>query len=177
MVLNQLRGQRTAMTNFHISSSRLPIHRNSPFQIAIVICCTATLSYLATRIGGALVLRPEVIWPLWPGCAFRVALLLLTPRRIWPVILITGLSGFALYDAQETLPIRAIVLLLLADAIKILVGALGVQYVFNGVPRRILDIGVPWFNQDGLFQGDIGIAVDITEQRMAEKVLPRLRGS
>jgi len=76
-----------------------------------------------------------MIWPVWPGCAFLVALLLLTPRRIWPAVLIAGLSGFALYDVQEALPVKAIALLLLADGIEILVAALGVHYVFGGVPR------------------------------------------
>src|SRR5215470_16499206 len=123
------------MTDFHNSSSRPPIHPDSPFQIAIVICSTAILSYLAARIGGALVLRPEMIWPVWPGCAFLVALLLLTPRKIWPAVLAAGLSGFALYDVQEALATRAIVLFLVADAMEILIGALGVASVFGGVPR------------------------------------------
>jgi hypothetical protein len=57
------------------------------------------------------------------------------PRKIWPAVLIAGLSGFALYDVQESLPIRAIILLLVADAIEILIATLGVRYVFGGVPR------------------------------------------
>ena len=80
-------------------------------------------------------LQPEMIWPLWPGCAFLVAVLLLTPRKIWPPILLAGLAGFALYDLQENLPIRTIRLLLLADSIEILVAALGVRYLFAGVPH------------------------------------------
>jgi integral membrane sensor domain MASE1 len=76
-----------------------------------------------------------MIWPLWPGCAFLVAVLLLTPRKIWPPILLAGLAGFALYDLQENLPIRTIGLLLLADSIEILVAALGVRYLFAGVPH------------------------------------------
>src|SRR5262249_41515845 len=76
-----------------------------------------------------------MIWPLWPGCAFLVAVLLLTPRRIWPAVLVAGLAGFAVYDVQESLTIRAISWLLVADSIEILVAALGVTYVFDGVPR------------------------------------------
>ena len=101
----------------------------------ILVCCVFIFSYLAARLGGALVLRPEMIWPLWPGCAFLVAVLLLTPRKIWPAVLVAGLAGFALYDVQEALPIRAMGLLLVADSIEILVAALGVTYVFGGVPR------------------------------------------
>ena len=76
-----------------------------------------------------------MIWPLWPGCAFLVAVLLLTPRKVWPAVFVAGLAGFALYDVQEGLPIRAIGLLLVADSLEILIAALGVTYVFGGVPR------------------------------------------
>jgi len=85
-------------------------------------------------LSNSLVLRPQMIWPVWPGCAFLVAVLLLTPRKIWPVLLIAGLSGFALYDTQELLPIRATISFLVADSIEILVAALGVRHVFGGVP-------------------------------------------
>ena len=66
---------------------------------------------------------------------FPVAVFLLTPRKLWPVLLIAGLSGFALYDVQERLPVRATIWLLLADSVEILVASLGVSYVFGGVPR------------------------------------------
>jgi len=49
--------------------------------------------------------------------------------------LVAGLLGFALYDVQEHLPIRATSLLLVADSIEILVAAFGLSYVFGGVPR------------------------------------------
>lgn len=123
------------MTNRPNPSSATPIHPNSPFHFVIVVCCVFIFSYLAARLGGALVLRPEMIWPLWPGCAFLVAVLLLTPRKVWPAALLAGLAGFAFYDVQEALPIRAIGLLLVADSIEILVAALGVSYVFGGVPH------------------------------------------
>jgi PAS domain S-box-containing protein len=116
-------------------SSAPPVHPKSLFQLVIVVTCVFLLSYLAARLGGTLVLRPEMIWPLWPGCAFLVAVLLLTPRRVWPFVLVAGLAGFALYDVQEALPIRATGFLLVADSIEILVAALGVTYVFRGVPR------------------------------------------
>jgi PAS domain S-box-containing protein len=121
------------MKNRH-NPSATPIDPQSPVQLAVAICSVAALSYLAGRLGEALVLRPEMIWALWPGCALLVAVLLLSPRKIWPILLIAGLSGFALYDVQEHLPIRAIALLLASDAIEILVAAVGVSYVFRGVP-------------------------------------------
>jgi PAS domain S-box-containing protein len=124
-----------AMTNRPNPSPATPIHLDSPFHVVIVVCFVFIFSYLAARLGGALVLRPEMIWPLWPGCAFLVAVLLLTPRKVWPALLVAGIAGFALYDVQEGLPIRAIGLLLVADSLEILTAALGVTYVFGGVPR------------------------------------------
>ena len=57
------------------------------------------------------------------------------PRKVWPAVLVAGLAGFALYDVQEALPIRAIALLLVADTVEILIATLGVTYAFGGVPR------------------------------------------
>jgi PAS domain S-box-containing protein len=123
------------MTNRENPPSATPIHLDSPFHVVVAVCSVAFLSYLAAKLGGALVLRPEMIWPVWPGCAFLVAVLLLTPRKLWPVLLIAGLAAFALYDAQEHLPIRATTWLLVADSIEILIASVGVSYVFGGVPR------------------------------------------
>jgi len=123
------------MTNRNNPSSPAPIHPDSAAHVVILICFVATLSYLSARLGGALVIRPEMIWPLWPGCAFLVAVLLLTPRKIWPAVLLAGLAGFAIYDAQEALPIRTTVYLLVADCIEILLAALGVSYAFGGTLR------------------------------------------
>jgi PAS domain S-box-containing protein len=123
------------MTSWKSRFFPTPTHSDTPFHATIVVCCSAILSYLAARLGGALVLRPDMIWAVWPGCAFLVAVLLLAPRKIWPAVVIAGLSAFAFYDVQEALPVRSIVLLLLADAIEILIAALGVTYVFGGVPR------------------------------------------
>src|SRR6516164_6991582 len=111
-------------------SSTAPIRTDSNFRIIVVVCFVAFFSYLAARLAGSLVIRPEMIWPLWPGCAFVVAILLLTPRKVWPVIVVAGLAGFAVYDIQEKLPVRATLSLLAADSIEMLVAALGVNHVF-----------------------------------------------
>ena len=107
---------------------------DSPFYVVTLVCIVAALSYLAAELGGALVLRPQMIWPLWPGCAFLVAVLLLTPRKLWPALLLAGLTGFVFYDMRAGLPIRAISWLILGDTLEILTAALGITYLFGGVP-------------------------------------------
>jgi len=118
-----------------LRSFRNTVGRDSRFHTVILVCLVTVLSYVAARVGGALVMRPQLVWPLWPGCALLVAVLLLVPRRIWPILIAAGLAGFVLYDLQAGLPIRSIALLILADTIEVLIAALGVSYAFAGVPR------------------------------------------
>src|SRR5580693_7914245 len=86
---------------------------DSRFHTGVLACFVAALSYVAARVGGALMLRPQMVWPLWPGCALLVAVLLLVPRKVWPILIAAGLAGFVLYDLQTGLPIRSIILLIL----------------------------------------------------------------
>jgi PAS domain S-box-containing protein len=108
---------------------------NSPVHTVVLACLAAFLSYLAAELGGALVLRPQMVWPLWPGCALLVAVLLLLPRGIWPILIAAGLAGFVLYDLQAGLTLRSIALLILADTVEILIASLGVSYFCAGLPR------------------------------------------
>jgi len=54
--------------------------------------------------------HPPIAWPLWPGCAILVGVLLLVPRKIS----ITGL--------------------ILADTMEVLTAALDISYSFRGLP-------------------------------------------
>ena len=116
-------------------AERLLPNVDSPFAIAILACLVAALSYAAALLGGSLLVRPEMVWPLWPGCAFLVAVLLLTPRRIWPALLLAGLLGFALFDIQAGLPLHTTILLLVSDTVEVSVAALGVSYFLGTAPR------------------------------------------
>jgi PAS domain S-box-containing protein len=107
---------------------------NSRLWTAILVCLVVTLSYLASRLGGALVLGPQILSPLWPGCALLVSVLLLTPRRIWPILIVAAFATFAFYDLWAGVPISSIVRLLLADAVEVLTAAFCLRYFFDGVP-------------------------------------------
>jgi PAS domain S-box-containing protein len=95
----------------------------------------AALSYLSARLGGALIIRPQMVSPLWLGNVLLVSMLLLVQRRIWPLLFVAGLAGFFLYDLQAGAPIRAILWLLLSNAVEVLTAALCLSYSFDGVPR------------------------------------------
>ncbi|HEY6369316.1 MAG TPA: MASE1 domain-containing protein, partial [Candidatus Sulfotelmatobacter sp.] len=109
---------------------------DSRIYTAILAFLVATVSYLAAKLAGALVINiPQTIWPMWPGCAVLVGILLLVPRKIWPILLPAGLAGFVLYDLQAGVSIPSIAWLVLADTIEILVAAWGVSYFLHGKPR------------------------------------------
>jgi PAS domain S-box-containing protein len=123
-------GLAMAKSGLAVGLGRNPIFRDITFA-----CLVGFASYLTAVFGGALALRPQMLWPLWPGCAFLVAILLLTPQRIWPALIVSGLAGFVIYDLQEGLPIRTIILLVMSDLIEILVAAFGVKYALGQRPR------------------------------------------
>lgn len=98
-------------------------------------CLAITISYLTARLGGALILRPQMVSPLWLGNVFLVSLLVLLPKKMWPVLLISGLAGFFLYDLQQLLPIEPIIWLILSNAVEVSVAAVCLRECFGGIPQ------------------------------------------
>jgi PAS domain S-box-containing protein len=101
----------------------------------ILVCFVATLSYAASALGAALVLPPQMLSPLWPGCVLLVSVLLLVSRRIWPVLIVTALAVFFFVDLHNGVPASTAALLTLADTVEVLTAALCLSYFFVGVPR------------------------------------------
>jgi PAS domain S-box-containing protein len=108
---------------------------NSIFRAATLVCAVAGLAYLAARLGGALVLYPQNVWPLWPGCALIVSVLLLVPRKSWLPLIAAAFAAFAIYDLQAGVPAGMILRLILADVVEVVSVALLVSYSFKGVPK------------------------------------------
>jgi PAS domain S-box-containing protein len=106
-----------------------------PLHTVIFSCLVALSCYLGAKLGWALMIRPQMLWPIWPGCAFLVAVLLVAPRKIWPILIAAGLGGFVVYDVQVGLSLRSTAYLVLADLAEVLIAALGVSYSFEGLPR------------------------------------------
>jgi PAS domain S-box-containing protein len=103
------------------------------FHLTALAAFVLVLCYLAAKLGGILIITaPQILWPLWPGCAILVAILLISPRKIWPILIAAGLAGFVLYDLPAGVSISSMAVLLLADVAEILVAAWGVQYFLKG---------------------------------------------
>jgi len=101
----------------------------------IVVCLVVALCYLVPKLTGALISNPKTVWPLWPGCAILAAGLLVVRPRVWPLLIPAGLAGFALYDLQAGVAMSSIAWFVLADAVQVLIVALGLKYSFDGVPQ------------------------------------------
>jgi len=82
-----------------------------------------------------MILNPRTVWPVWPGCAILVSLLLLVRGKIWPILILSAFAAFALYDLEAGVPIRSIAWFIPANTIQVLTSALCLRYCFHGIPR------------------------------------------
>jgi PAS domain S-box-containing protein len=110
-------------------------HVSFLFRTPLLVCFVAILSYGASALGAALVLRPQMLSTFWPGCVLLVSLLLLVPRKTWPVLIATALAVFFFSDLHNGVPASTATCLILADTVEVLTAALCLSYFFAGVPR------------------------------------------
>jgi PAS domain S-box-containing protein len=108
---------------------------SSPLSTAALVCLVVALSYLAPKLEGAMILNPRTVWPVWPGCAILVSILLLVRRKIWPILIPAAFATFALYDLEAGVPIRSIAWFIPANTVQVLTSALCLRYCFHGIPR------------------------------------------
>lgn len=108
---------------------------DSPFHTAILVCFVAILSYVGSALGATMVLHPQMLSTLWPGCVLLVSVLLLVPRKMWPILIVTALAVFYFDDRHNGVPASTAALLTLADTVEILIAGLCLSYFFDGVPR------------------------------------------
>jgi PAS domain S-box-containing protein len=108
---------------------------DSPFTTGLLICLVAALSYFGPTLNWALMLHPQTVWPLWPSSALLVAVLVLVPRRIWPILIPISLTSIVLFDLQKGVPISSIAWFIAADTIEVVAAALCLSYFFDGAPK------------------------------------------
>ena len=107
----------------------------SPWQVIILACLVASVSYFVARLGWLSTVGPNLDWPLWLGNALVASILLLVPRRLWLIVIVVAHIGFLGQTLLVGLSIRSIILLILSDIIEVLFAAFCLSHVFGGVPR------------------------------------------
>jgi len=105
-----------------------------PISTPVLALSVAVTSFLAARLGGVLAI-PHEVSALWPGNALLVPVLLLVPRRTWPVLFPAALAGFELFNLWVGLSVSTSAFFTLANAVVIIIVTMGLGYSFERVPR------------------------------------------
>ena len=99
--------------------------------------------YLAVRVGLELVISPGMIWALWPANPIAIALVLLSPPRIWPAyfVVLFPATLLAVLPTGE-FPVPMVLGLTASDAVEIFLAAWLIRR-FVGTPvtfTRVKDV-------------------------------------
>jgi signal transduction histidine kinase len=104
--------------------------------IIVLVCLAAALSYATPRLLASLLLNLQTEWPLWPGCAILVAILMLVHTKMWPALILVSFTGFVLFDLNAGVPVASIAWFVPANTVQVLTAAIGLRYYFGSrVPR------------------------------------------
>src|SRR5713101_6345349 len=110
-------------------------HLDPRLSAGILACLVALVCYQAARLVFVLGIPPDHIASFWPSTAFLVAVLLLVPRRIWPIVIFAGLGAMALADLKNGVPLGFGIWITLGNLAEVLVATLGITHLFEGVPH------------------------------------------
>jgi len=110
-------------------------HLDSPLPSVILASLVAILCYQGDNLAYVLGIPPDQIASYWPPTAFLVAVLLSAPRRIWPLLIASGLGAMALADLRNGVPIGFEIWITLGNIFEVFVAVSGIYLLFKGVPH------------------------------------------
>src|SRR6266404_8028012 len=119
---------------------------NLPFDSRTVVTGLLVFAayYLGAKIGFALTFRPHPVSVLWPPNAILLAALLLTPVRIWWVILLAAFPAHLAAQLQSNVPPTMIFCWFISNSCEALIGAGCVLYLIDRPVRfdRLGNVGI-----------------------------------
>ena len=108
--------------------------RSYPPPAAVLALLLGLASYCSAVLGADF-LSLQGISILWPGNALLVSVLLLVPRKDWPILILACFTGFFLHDLKSHLAPPTIAVFMLSNTIEVLTVAVGLEYCFEGLPQ------------------------------------------
>src|SRR5438094_2593868 len=128
------------------SHSKTDWSRNQFFDwpLAAIASSVSLANFLGAKIGFALTLRPHPVSVLWPPNSILLAALLLTPVRIWWVILLAALPAHLAAQLQSNVPPTMILCWFISNSCEALIGAGCVRYLIDRPVRfdRLRNVGI-----------------------------------
>src|SRR6266436_3657560 len=100
--------------------------------------------FLGAKIGFALTFRPHPVSVLWPPNSILLAALLLTPVRIWWVILLAAFPAHLATQLESGVPLTMILCWFISNSCEALIGAGFVRYLIDRPVRfdRLRNVGI-----------------------------------
>lgn len=106
------------------------------WRTAGIPLAVAIAYYVGAKIGFALTFQPNPISVLWPPNSILLAALLLTPVRIWWIVLLAAFPAHLAAQLQSNVPPAMILSWFISNSCEALIGAGCVRY-FIGRPVRL----------------------------------------
>src|SRR5437764_6377873 len=113
-------------------------------RVAGIALCVFVGYYLGAKVGFALTFRPHPVSVLWPPNAILLAALLLTPVRVWWVILLAAFPAHLAAQLQSNVPPTMIFCWFISNSLEALIGAGCVRYLIDRPVRfdRLGNVGI-----------------------------------
>ena len=114
--------------------------RSSFGRQPITICLLVFAGYyLGARIGFSLTFQPHPVSVLWPPNSILLAALLLTPPRIWWLVLVAAFPAHCAAQWQSNVPTSMILCWFISNCFEALIGASLTRYFLRG-PLRFVSL-------------------------------------
>jgi signal transduction histidine kinase len=106
-----------------------------PAPTVVLALSIAVVCYVVARLGDVLDIPQKGVPALWPENAVLVSMLLLMPRRTWPVLIPAGLAGLTVENLQVGFPPPTVAMFFLSVAFEIIMIMVGFGNSFEQVPH------------------------------------------
>ncbi len=119
--------------------------RNPPFDSRTIVTGLLVFVgyYLGAKLGFALTFRPHPVSILWPPNSILAAALLLTPLRIWWLVLVAAFSAHCGVELQSQVPPTMVLCWFISNSCEAVIGAGLTRYLIGGPVKlnRLRSVG------------------------------------
>jgi len=114
------------------------------WRVALISLSVALAYYIGAKIGFALTFQPHPVSVLWPPNSILLAALLLTPVRIWWLVLLAAFPAHLATQLQSDVPPTMIFCWFVSNSCEALIGAAGTRFLIRGPVRlgRLRDVAI-----------------------------------